>query len=125
MRAVPDIVAAGRPVKPLVITYRVLERDLPDWDDVPPDLTIPESIEGEWEEHFGAAEGCKLGGWPSLIQSEIFWAPDNDHPADPEFVLQLESVAKANFVLLGEAVLHFGRGTGTSRDVWTLERQCM
>jgi len=125
IRAAPDMVAEGRPIRALPITYRLLERDLPDWDDVPPDLEIPEAIDDEWYDHFGAADGCKLGGWPSLIQSEISWAPYNEHPANPEFVFQLESVAKANFVLLGEAVLYFGRGTGESRDIWTLASQCM
>jgi hypothetical protein len=116
--------ASEPPIKPRPIAYRAIERDFPDWDDVALEMEIPEELEESWEEHFGATRGCKLGGWPSLIQSEIFWSPDNLHPANPEYVLQLESVPKANVTFFADSVCHVGRGTGDARDAWSFAWQC-
>jgi uncharacterized protein DUF1963 len=118
-----DIRYGGKPIRPMPIRYRDLAVDYPDWADVSPDLTIPEAIEDAWEDHFFPHEGSKLGGWPSLIQAEIFWAPWNEHPANPEYVFQIDSVPDANFKLVAGAVCYFGRGTGAARDVWTFTSQ--
>jgi len=111
------------PVRAMPIRYRSLAADFPDWDDVPPELDIPEAIDDSWYDHFGAHEGSKLGGWPSLIQSEIYWAPMNEHPANPEYVFQIDSVPKAKFELVAGGVCYFGRGTGNARNVWTFTTQ--
>lgn len=124
LRAVSEMSATGKPIRPYPISYRELERDYPDWSDVAMDLDVPEEIEDSWEDHFFPERGCKLGGWPSLIQSEIFWAPYNEHPANPEFVLQIDAVPKANFVFLADTVCYVGRGTGDARDTWAFEWQC-
>jgi hypothetical protein len=92
--AVSEWTGSGQPIRPRPIACRVLERDFPDWDDVA--FEVPDEFSDAWEDDFGAANGCKLGGWPSLIQSTIFWAPNNEHSANPEFVLQIESIPKAN-----------------------------
>src|SRR5579862_5399874 len=57
----------GRP-----IAYELLSHDFPDYEDVA-DLNLPDDVTDAWEDEFGAAEGSKLGGWPALLQSEIFW----------------------------------------------------
>lgn len=125
LRAVSEMSDRGKPLRPYPISYSVLERDFPDWPDaVGMDLEIPEEIEDSWEDHFGAARGCKLGGWPSLIQAEIYWAPHNEHPANPEYVLQLDSVPKANFTFLADVVCYIARGTGDARETWAFEWQC-
>jgi hypothetical protein len=76
--AVSEWTGSG-PIRPRPIACRVLERDFPDWDDVA--FEVPDEFSDAWEDDFGAANGCKLGGWPSLIQSTIFRAPNNEHPA--------------------------------------------
>ena len=97
--------------------------DYPDWPDVPADLAVPDEIGDAWYDHFAAHEGSKLGGWPSLIQDEIYWAPGNEHPAKPEYVFQLGSIPQANFELVASGVCYFGRGTGGARNVWTFTSQ--
>jgi hypothetical protein len=121
-RAVSEMSGAGRPIRPYPISYRILARDFPDWPDV--DIDIPDRISDNWEDHFGAARGCKLGGWPNLLQAEISWAPYNEHPANPEFVLQIDAVPKANWTCLADTVCYIGRGTGGARDVWAFDWQC-
>jgi hypothetical protein len=108
-------------IKPCPLRYRLLEHDYPDFEDLPPDLD--EQVAERFSEEHSASPESKLGGWPSLIQSEIFWAPMNEHPADPEYVFQLAAMPKANFWLSDDGVCHFGRGTGAARDVWTFEWQ--
>jgi hypothetical protein len=109
----------------LAIRYSLLTVDFPDWPDVPDDVSVPAEIEDEWEEHFGAHEGLKLGGWPTLLQDRIFWAPFNEHPANPEYAFQIAAVPNAGFGLHGDWIWYFGRGTGDARDVWTFECQSM
>lgn len=117
---VSEMIADGKAIRPFPIRYAVVEHDYPDWEGVA-DLDIPEAIADRWEEHFGAARGCKLGGWPSLIQGAIFaGAP----PPEPEFVLQLDMVPKANFAFHADSTCYFARGTGEARNTWTFDWQC-
>jgi hypothetical protein len=62
---------------------KVVEEDLPCWGDIP--VELPEDIASRYFDLYENAPGLKLGGWPTLIQSEIFWAPWNRHPAAPEY----------------------------------------
>jgi Domain of unknown function (DUF1963) len=118
-------IGCERPLKALPIRYSLLAADYPDWPDVPDDVSVSPEIEEEWEEHFVAHAGTKLGGWPALLQDRIFWAPFNEHPANPEYVFQIAAVPKAGFGLFGDGIWYFGRGTGDARDVWTFEYQMM
>lgn len=118
-----EMIADGKPIHPYPIRYTVLERDYPDWESVV-DLDIPEHIVDRWEEHFGAAPGCKLGGWPSLFQSEIFYGLRDGSPSEPRLVVQLGMVPKANFVFHADSAVYIGRGTGEGSDRWMLDWQC-
>jgi hypothetical protein len=109
------------PILPFPLRYRLLPADFPDMEDLPPD--VDEKIADAWSDAISAAQGSKLGGWPSLIQSEIYWAPWNQHPAEPEFVFQLDMMPEANFFMPDDGTCYFGRGTGDARDVWTFEWQ--
>jgi uncharacterized protein YwqG len=101
---------------------QVVEVDYPEYEDVPEE--IPLEIEETYIDDFENASGFKLGGWPTLIQSEIFWAPFNRHPANPEFVFQIDSTAKGNWSWGDRGVGYFGRGTTEGhRDEWTLAWQ--
>ena len=72
----------------------------------------------------GPTGGCKVGGWPTLIQSEIYWAPWNRHPAKPEYVLQIDSDEKTGITWGDASALYVGRGTADP-SAWALEWQCM
>ncbi len=72
----------------------------------------------------GPVDGLKVGGWPSLVQGEIFWAPWKDHPAQPEFVFQVDSDEKTGLVWGDGGVLHIGRGT-VAQETWALEWQSL
>ena len=69
-------------IKALPMRARVVEEDYPIYDDVVDQ--IPEEIEDDYADEFKNISGFKLGGWPTLIQSEISWEPSNAHPAKPE-----------------------------------------
>ena len=118
---VSEMMSAGKPIRPFPIRYSLLEHDYPDWEDAA-DLDISDAIADRWEDHFTAARGCKLGGWPSLLQGEIFAAAHSSPTS--EFVLQLDMVPKANFVFHAEAMCYFARGIGAARSTWTFDWQC-
>lgn len=112
------------PIKPFQMKGDVVGNDFPCWEDCP--IEIPEEYEEEYYDLFPNKEGIKLGGWPTLVQSEIFWAPFNEHPATPEYVLQIDSVEKANWSWGQAGIVYIGRGTKPDkRDVWTFSWQCM
>jgi hypothetical protein len=101
--------------------------DYPDWDDASAVLERAGiDQDSDWyQEYFpGAKDGIKVGGWPALIQSEIYWAPWNRHPANPQFVLQLDSVPELDIQWGDRGVLYLGRGDENNRDVWAFEWQC-
>jgi hypothetical protein len=116
--ALSEICGTTTPLKPFPIRYSVLDADYPDWPDVAGDPDIPEEIEEEWEEHFGAHPGLKLGGWPSLRQAELMWD-------DVEFAFQLGAEPRSGFALYGDGMCYFGRGTRNRRDVWAFEYQLL
>lgn len=109
--------------RPRGIRYRLLDHDFPDYDDVA-EMSLPDEITDTWEDEFGAAEGSKLGGWPALLQSEIFWAPNNDHPARPQYVFQLARLERIT-PFSADTVCYFGRGSDTARTVWALSTQTL
>jgi hypothetical protein len=121
------LVALARPpefelVRARPARYRLLERDFPDWPDAA-NLNVPDDLSEDWEEEFGSADASKLGGWPTLLQSEIFWAPENEHPAEPEFAFQLARMDKLKTSIPADSFGYFGRGSGPARDVWTFAWQ--
>jgi uncharacterized protein YwqG len=110
-------------IKAFPMRPKVFHDDFPCWDDVPVDL--PADIADDYNDLFENISGFKLGGWPTLIQAEIFWAPWNQHPASPEFVFQIDSTEKGNWMWGDNGVGYFGRGAVPGReDEWTLSWQC-
>lgn len=91
------------------------ENDCPSWDDCP--ISIPEEFEDDYETLFENKSGIKIGGWPSLIQGEIFWESDNT-----EFVFQIDSIEKANWQWGDGGVAYFGKNPQTND--WFFEWQC-
>lgn len=110
------------PIKPFPLKAEKVD-DYPCWEDCPMD--IPKAFEEDYYNLFPNQEGIKLGGWPTLIQSQIYWAPYNRHPAEPEYVLQIDSVEKANWYWGDSGIAYIGRGTKPeTRNEWTFSWQC-
>lgn len=116
-------VKTGSPIKAFPMRPTIVEEDYPKWEDVPCD--VPPEVEGKYYDWFENAYGFKLGGWPSLIQSEIYWAPWNKHAIAPEYVFQIDTTEKGNWMWGDNGVGYFGRGTVAGRrDEWAIEWQC-
>lgn len=131
LRAYPDLgalaplapVLGGSPIRAFPMRPEVVEDDFPCRDDVPIDL--PDAVEDRYDELFANAGGFKLGGWPTLVQSEIVWAPLNAHPAEPRYVFQIDSIEKAGWSWGDRGVGYFGRGTAPGRTgEWVMSWQC-
>jgi hypothetical protein len=113
----------GTHIKPFPMRPRILEEDYPIWDDV--NFELDEDVEDSYYDNLSNAHGLKLGGWPTLIQSEIFWAPRNKHPAAPEYVFQIDTTEKGNWMWGDNGVGYFGRGTTPGREnEWACAWQC-
>ena len=117
-------VDTGSWVKPFPMRPVVVDADYPCREDVGEEVS--EEIADLLEDELENVPGLKLGGWPSLIQSEIFWAPWNRHPAKPEYVFQIDSDEKALWAWGHGGVGYFGRGTTPeARDEWALAWQTL
>ena len=116
-------VQTGSPIKALPMRPSIVEEDFPCLDDVPSEL--PPEVEDEYEDLFPNTSGFKLGGWPTLIQSEITWGPGGKHPIDPEYVFQIGTTQKGNWMWGDNGTGYFGRGRAAGgRDEWAIEWQC-
>jgi uncharacterized protein YwqG len=110
-------------LKPFPMKPRLVDNDYPCWEDVP--VVCPEEIEDRYYDLYDNVGGFKLGGWPSLVQSEIFWAPWNKHKAVPEYVFQIDTTEKGNWMCGDNGVGYFGRGTAKGKEnEWALAWQC-
>jgi hypothetical protein len=119
--AQPELRAEG--IKPFAIRWELVDEDYPCWDDAA-EMDLPPEVDEDFSDLFHNIDATKLGGWPTLIQSEIYWAPHNRHPANPEYAFQINTEPKARWQWGDAGVGYFGRGTGEHTDVWTFERQC-
>ncbi|MEW4923632.1 DUF1963 domain-containing protein [Algibacter sp. 2305UL17-15] len=99
-------------IKPFQLDPYLEENDCPCWDDCP--INIPEDFEDKYEMLFENKSGIKIGGWPTLIQSEIFWTPFNKNAEDISFVFQIDSIEKANWSWGNSGVGYFGKNTQTN-----------
>ncbi|SHH10610.1 DUF1963 domain-containing protein [Massilia sp. CF038] len=107
------------PMRPIAI-----QEDFPCWEDVPTEIAA--EVDEHYFDLFENIGGLKLGGWPMLVQSEIYWAPWNRHPALPEYVFQIDSTEKGNWMWGDAGVGYFGRGTAPGmEDEWALAWQCL
>ena len=60
----------GGLIKPFPVRWNLCEEDYPCWEDV--EIELPPDMEENYNDLCENQEGSKVGGWPSLIQSEIF-----------------------------------------------------
>ncbi|MCU0352010.1 MAG: YwqG family protein [Flavobacterium sp.] len=91
-------------VKPFQLKPIIIENDCPCFEDCPIDL--PDKFIDEYENHFPNNAGIKIGGWPSLLQSEINWNEVNGSAF--EFAFQIDSVPKAGLTWGDNGIIYFG-----------------
>ena len=116
------LVETGTSIKPFPMRPQVVEEDYPKWEDVK--VKLDGDFARNYYDHFDNVRGLKLGGWPTLIQSEIFWAPWNTHPASPQYVFQIDTTEKGNWMWGDNGVGYFGRGTSPGyENEWTCQWQ--
>jgi hypothetical protein len=113
-------------IRPLPGRWEPIAADYPDWDDatrVLEETTIAQLDGAEYRTFIGGpVHGTKVGGWPALIQAEIFWAPWNRHPAHPEYVFQVDGESTTGSSWGDRGTLYIGRGTRID-EVWALAWQ--
>ena len=114
----------GSRIKAFPMRPRLVDNDYPCWEDLP--VAEPDTFgDDDYFEYFENVGGFKFGGWPTLIQSEVYWAPNNNHPARPEYVFQIDSTDKGKWSWGDGGVGYFGRGTAAGQeDQWVLCWQC-
>ncbi len=111
-------------IKALPIRPKVIEEDYPVYDDIAEN--IPEDVADSYHDDFENVPGFKLGGWPTLIQSQIDWTSTGENSAEPEFVFQIDSTEKGRWSWGDGGVGYFGRGTAPGHDKeWFLAWQCL
>jgi uncharacterized protein YwqG len=68
--------------------------------------------------------GTKVGGDASTIQSELWWEYD-DHPAQPQYCLQINSEEKVGLFWGDAGMVYIARGTAPGcTNQWFLDWQC-
>lgn len=108
------------PIKAAPVGWKLLERDLPKYDDFPEDM--PEELREAWMDEFEVYPRTKVGGWPYLIQHWVVW-PERDGLTDFEYVFQIGWEKKLNWSMGDGGVAYFGRGKGEHRDKWCMHWQ--
>lgn len=119
-KSLEDLVELEQPnynssIKPFQLEPYLEKNDCPTWDDCP--MKIPEEFEENYEIHFENKAGIKIGGWPSLIQGEIFLESN-----DAEYIFQIDSIEKANWQWGDGGVGYFAKDSKTQN--WLFEWQC-
>ncbi len=104
-------------IKPFQLEPYLEEHDYPCWDDCP--ISIPNDFEDNYETLFENKSGIKIGGWPSLVQGEIFWTPFNKNSEDVHFVFQIDSIEKANWNWGDGGLGYFGKDIKTGNWIFT------
>lgn len=131
LRAYPSLIALvplqaptdlASEIKAFPMCPKIIEEDYPSYDDIADE--IPEDMADSYNEDFANVSGFKLGGWPTLIQSEISW-PTHAARAKPEYVFQIDSTEKGRWSWGDGGVGYFGRGTTPGHtNTWFLTSQC-
>lgn len=113
----------GSEIKAFPMFATVREDDYPCHEDC--DIELPSEIDENYYDYFQGLDGFKIGGWPRLIQCELYWGPNAVHEAEPEFVFQIDSNDKAQWQWGDGGIGYFGRGTAPGhQDEWTMTWQC-
>lgn len=111
-------------IKPFPMQPRVIENDYPSIDDIPFAMR-KHILAAQLSDQYRNNEGFKLGGWPTTVQSEIDWGDQVQFSIRPEFIFQIDSTEKGNWMWGDNGIGYFGRGTVEGyTDQWVLDWQC-
>jgi uncharacterized protein YwqG len=69
---------------------------------------ILEKLVDSYEDRFENVPGFKFGGWPTLIQGQVFWSSPSTDSIAPEFVFQIDSTEKGRWSFGDRGVGYFG-----------------
>lgn len=106
------------PMRPVVI-----EEDYPCWEDLAAE--VPAEVRDSYHDLFPNVPGFKLGGWPTLVQHEIEWPRGDETHFTSEYVFQIDTTEKGNWMWGDNGVGYFGRGnTRGHESEWSLDWQC-
>jgi uncharacterized protein YwqG len=132
LRAYPDLsilrpLSANKgpsPIKAFPMRARAIDHDYPCLDDAESNgIEIDDA--DEFQERYPNAEGFKLAGWPTLIQSQVGWDTPALVDGEPQFAFQIGSCEKAHWQWGAGGVGYFGRcRTADDIDEWALSWQC-
>jgi hypothetical protein len=103
------------------VTWSLAE-DLPTYDD--PDRVLPDAVDVDEADQLESIAATKLGGWAYNIQAEQWWHY-RDHPAEPEYCLQINSEPQAGLYIGDAGIIYLARGTAEGcEDDWFMDWQC-
>ncbi len=107
-RLVPLELPAGArfSIKAFPMRPKVVAEDYPVYDDVADD--IPEELTDSYQDDFENVPGFKFGGWPTLVQSSIYWSSPTADSEEPEFVFQIDRTEKGHWGFGDGGVGYFG-----------------
>jgi len=109
-------------IKSIAMRPGKIVQDFPCWEDLEEPLDeIRDDFGEDYEDLFKNLDGFKFGGWPTLIQSEIYWYSLNNSPSEPQYLFQIDSEPKANWSWDHYGVGYFGLGKDKK---WFLAWQC-
>ena len=97
--------------------------DHPNYDD--PARVVPDGYgDSDEDDSLENLARTKIGGYLSTIQSEAWW-DQQDHPAKPQYCLQINSEEKVSLMFGDSGTLYLARGTTDGcRGEWFLDWQC-
>jgi hypothetical protein len=104
------------PIKPFPIRWELIENDYPCREDLP-EKYADEYLDEHYRDFFETQYCSKIGGWPSLIQGEIFYQ------TEAEYVFQIDTEYKAQWAWGDQGIGYFGRGAVSGMRTWVLDWQ--
>ncbi len=109
-------------IKPFPIQWQFIREDFPSWEEAIEVLRLDQDQLALYEEHtdlFQTHYCSKIGGWPSLLQGELFAG----YSKQPNYVFQIDSESKAHWGWGDTGIGYFGYQTLTDSQHWVLDCQ--
>jgi uncharacterized protein YwqG len=114
--------SSGQVIKAFPVRWELIEEDYPCWEDLAFD--VPRDVGDNYYDVFDNVHCSKVGGWPSLIQSEVSWGAKSRAMGHVEYMFQIDSEEKAQWTWGDTGTGYFGCGTRDGRPEWVMTWQC-